>query len=84
MIEEMSNKKINITAENCVGCRICQLTCSFLYTKTFNPSKARINISEVYGLVPIIEFSDDCVYCGECANNCLYGALELIEGGNDE
>ena len=84
MIEEMIIKNIKINSEKCVGCRICQLTCSFLYHKSFNPSKARIKISEVYGLVPNIEFTDDCVQCGECANNCLYGALKLIEGGVNE
>jgi len=79
MIKEMINEKIRINIEKCVGCRICQLTCSFLYDKSFNPNKARIKISEIYGLTPNIEFTDDCIQCGECANNCLYGALELIE-----
>lgn len=76
----MSNNKITVDTEKCVGCRICQLTCSFLYYKNFNPSKSRIKIIEVYGLTPIIEFTDECIQCGECVNNCLYGALELING----
>jgi carbon-monoxide dehydrogenase iron sulfur subunit len=76
----MINNKIKVIAEKCVGCRICQLTCSFLYYKSFNPSKSRIKVFEIYSLVPIIEFTRECVQCGECAKNCLYGALELIEG----
>ena len=72
--------KIKIDPEKCVGCRICQLTCSFLYYKSFNPSKARIKVCEVYSLTPIIEFTEECVQCGECASSCLYGALELTAG----
>lgn len=76
----MISKKIKIYHEKCVGCRICQLTCSFTYNKTFNPIKARIKITNLYGLTPKIKFTDQCVQCGKCASNCLYGALELIEG----
>ncbi|TFG25595.1 MAG: hypothetical protein EU533_01015 [Promethearchaeota archaeon] len=72
-------EKIKINPEKCVGCRICQLTCSFTYYQTFNPSKARIKINDLYGLIPKIEFTEECVQCGKCANNCLYGALEIIE-----
>jgi len=76
----MINNKINVEAEKCVGCRVCQLTCSFLYYNSFNPSKSRIKVFDIYGLVPIIEFTEECVQCGECAKNCLYGALVLIMG----
>lgn len=75
----MISEKIKINPEKCVGCRICQLTCSFTYNKTFNPTKARIKIIDLYGLTPKIEFTEECVQCGKCASNCLYGALELIE-----
>lgn len=79
MIEEMINKKIDIHTEKCVGCRICQLTCSFFHYKCFNLSKSRIKIFDVYGLNPTITFTEECIQCGECAKNCLYGALVLIE-----
>jgi carbon-monoxide dehydrogenase iron sulfur subunit len=76
----MIKNKIVVDTKKCVGCRICQLTCSFLYYKSFNPSKSRIKVFNVYDLAPIIEFSEECVQCGECATSCLYGALELIGG----
>lgn len=71
--------EILIHPEECVGCRICQLNCSFIYNKKYSLTLSRIKIHEIYGLIPKIEFSEDCAKCGQCAYHCLYGALEIIE-----
>lgn len=64
----------------CTGCLRCQLACSQAYRKSFNPSAARIRV-EFHGVDCSIRFTDECVQCGLCADNCLYGALEKIEEG---
>ena len=66
--------KIVIKSENCTGCRICQLRCSYLYNKEFSLEKAYIKV-DFTGLEPRIKFDEDCRSCGECADYCLYGAL---------
>jgi len=69
------NPKIIVHEENCTGCLICQLHCSFTYTKAFNPSKSYILV-ERHNHENSISFKDECNDCGICAKYCLYGALE--------
>jgi len=71
--------KIVTHEELCVGCKICQLWCSYILTKRFIPSNANIQIDDPYGLSPKISFLDSCNKCGQCAQHCLYGALEIKE-----
>ncbi|GAI36780.1 unnamed protein product, partial [marine sediment metagenome] len=58
---------------------ICKLWCSYTYYKMFIPSKANLEIKNKYGLKPKIKFLDTCNKCGQCAKNCLYGALTIKE-----
>ena len=74
-----SVQDIIIHENNCTGCLICQLWCSYVHTKRFNPSEANIQIVNGHGLKPRISFLDECDNCGQCAQHCLYGTLELKE-----
>ncbi len=70
---QLNKKNIAIDAEKCTGCLICQLICSFTYTRAFNPAKARIVI-EHDGQE--IRFADECVEnCHLCTRYCVYGAI---------
>ncbi|MHA1338063.1 MAG: hypothetical protein ACTSPW_20390 [Promethearchaeota archaeon] len=73
--------KIIINPENCTGCRICQLWCSYIYYKTFSIELAHLEIINEYGLELKIKFLDSCLNCGQCSERCLYGALLLKDGG---
>ena len=70
--------KIEVNEKRCSGCQICQLKCSYLFDKSFNPSKAFISVS-VDEVIPKIQFLDGCNNCGQCARHCSYGALTLKE-----
>jgi Fe-S-cluster-containing dehydrogenase component len=72
--------QIHTDDASCTGCLRCQLACSHAYTKTFNPSAARIHV-EFLGADLALRFTDDCVACGLCADNCFYGALEKFPEG---
>ena len=80
MVERVTMKKyqIDITPDLCSGCLRCQLACSDLYQKVFNPSAARIQVS-LAGADCTIEFLEDCQGCGICADQCFYGALQKQE-----
>ena len=71
--------EIKIDSTKCTGCRICQLTCSSLFFNEFNPSKAFIQIEEIYGTEPNLFFLEGCTNCGQCVKYCLYGALTTTE-----
>lgn len=34
------NHRVVVYAEKCVGCRLCELSCSLVKTQTFNPRLA--------------------------------------------
>lgn len=71
----MKKTRIQIVPENCTGCLRCQLACSDLYTKTFNPAQARVRV-EPSGVDFSISFTEECNDCGVCAEECFYGALQ--------
>ncbi len=71
----MAKYEILVNTDNCTGCLRCQLGCSDLYTRVFNPEAARIRI-KVAGADCMIAFTNECTHCGVCADNCFYDALE--------
>jgi Fe-S-cluster-containing dehydrogenase component len=71
----MTKYQLSIFPEKCAGCLRCQLACSEVYTRAFNPSAARIRV-EVSEADYTIAFSEDCNRCGICADHCFYQALE--------
>jgi len=75
----ITNEKIKINEKSCTGCQVCQLKCSYIRDKAFNPSRAFIKIS-VDDIIPKITFIEGCTKCGQCAKHCSYGALKLVEG----
>ena len=71
----MAKYEIHANTDNCTGCLRCQLGCSDLYTRAFNPAEAYIRVA-VSGADCTITFTEDCTQCGICADNCFYDALE--------
>ena len=76
----MSKYRIIIDDARCTGCLRCQLACSYAYTKSFNPAAARVRV-DLVGVDCAVRFTEDCVACGLCADNCFYGALEKMPEG---
>jgi NAD-dependent dihydropyrimidine dehydrogenase PreA subunit len=74
----MEKFEIQIATERCTGCRLCQLACSELYTRAFNPSAARIQV-DVSGADCSIRFTEECNECGVCVDYCFYGALQKTQ-----
>ncbi len=66
---------IKYVQENCSGCLRCQLACSRVYERHFQPSMARLKIK--YQQTEFqVNFTEDCISCGFCSDSCLFGALE--------
>ncbi|MBU0516929.1 MAG: hypothetical protein KJ621_19410 [Proteobacteria bacterium] len=79
----MAKYLIDPAEENCAGCLRCQLACSDTYTKAFNPSAAHIQVT-MSGADCAIRFTEECVECGLCADQCLYGALSKTRKEDDD
>ncbi len=70
----MAKHGIKVDVEKCSGCLRCELGCSDAHTKSFNPSKSRIQVT-MNERDRYIRFTNDCVWCGICVDHCFYGAL---------
>ena len=59
----------------CTGCKLCQLACSAVHEKVFNPEKARIRITHEYNKDGIHVTSRHCTFCKKCEEACPEGAI---------
>ncbi len=67
--------------EKCAGCLMCQMRCSYRFTKTFNPSRSEIDIlRQPQGKKEFsVIFREGCDQCGLCVIHCTYRALSRRE-----
>ena len=77
--------RISTDAKVCVGCRICELACSFHHNGAFSPDASSIKVSRDNQNGEIeLSIDSTCDLCQEearpmCIEYCVYGALK--EGG---
>lgn len=74
-------KQLVIKPEKCIGCRTCELVCSFGHYKKFNPKMANVTVfeyDEAAIAVPVM-----CLQCEEpsCLNVCPMKAISRDENG---
>lgn len=69
-------KSVTAIRERCVGCKLCQLICSYIEFRVFNPFRSHISIKadEKRGLFDIV-FLPECTQCGACIKYCPGEAL---------
>lgn len=69
-------KSVAAIPERCVGCKLCQLICSYVTFRVFNPSRSHLTIKadEKRGLFDIV-FLPECTDCGACIKYCPSEAL---------
>ncbi len=69
-------KLIFVQPELCTGCRICEVACSFIKTKKFNPAESKIKIIKVEEKG--IDLPSMCLHCEDapCMDICPVGALK--------
>ncbi|MGQ9787725.1 MAG: 4Fe-4S dicluster domain-containing protein [Candidatus Hadarchaeaceae archaeon] len=74
--------KLEIHPEKCVGCRACELACSFKKTGAFNPDLSRIQVT--ISNPRTIMYPVACIQCVEqaCVKACPVGALRKDETSN--
>lgn len=68
--------KINIFADKCTGCRLCEAVCSARLVGNFNSAKAAVHVeSSLPKEVLIRPFM--CIHCDEhpCADSCPVSAI---------
>jgi len=69
--------RVKAAPENCSGCMLCELVCSFSHEGLFSPWNARLRIEQTrVGYRPVL-----CTLCGSCVEACPVGALEISSMG---
>jgi anaerobic carbon-monoxide dehydrogenase iron sulfur subunit len=73
----MSNRVITIKADNCTGCRLCQLVCSSHKEGEFIPDRARIKV--VHDALEGWSHPSVCLQCDDpmCKKVCPTDAISL-------
>ncbi|UCF96847.1 MAG: 4Fe-4S dicluster domain-containing protein [Spirochaetaceae bacterium] len=66
---------LRLKLKNCTGCQLCQLACSAVHEKAFNPQKARIKLIHEYTDEGIRIASRHCIFCKKCEEACPVGAI---------
>lgn len=64
--------------ENCSGCHLCALACSFFISpeRAFSLSKSQIRVERTDGENRFkVDLLEDCLGCGICVDYCHYGVL---------
>ena len=74
-------KQLLIKPEKCIGCRTCEIICSYKRGKNFNPKNAAVSVmsyEEAMVSVPVM-----CLQCEEasCVKVCPVGAMYRAEDG---
>lgn len=81
----LGGKYIATVTDNCTGCQLCEIACSWVKHQEFNPVLAYIDIQpdpEREGRWDA-RFTSDCDACGYCSFFCHYGAIEFSPKGKD-
>ncbi|MEM0505467.1 MAG: 4Fe-4S dicluster domain-containing protein [Sulfolobales archaeon] len=75
----MVGKKLVVDLTKCVGCRYCELWCSFKHYGVFSSSLSRISLikDDVLGL----DYPTVCTFCNPapCVASCPTGALSRLD-----
>lgn len=77
-------KMMIVDPENCTGCRICELVCSYQRKGMYAPSESLIKVlknEEMNVYVPVLKMG--CLgtssKCNKCVTACPTRALEFVE-----
>jgi len=67
-LTERYRGKVNIHAENCIGCRLCVLDCPAGALEMEKDSKTKFQL---------LHYPDRCTYCGQCEQSCRFDAIYM-------
>lgn len=76
-------KVLIVNADQCTGCKVCELTCSMAKFGEFNPRKSYIKVLRNKLMdVNIVALSPKCDQCNQCVDACLPNAIYFVDMDN--
>jgi hydrogenase-4 component H len=77
-VPERYRGKLDIDPMKCTGCSICAYVCPASVITMIEVGKRKVGEKEVAVKRPKFDLYT-CIFCGECVDNCPFGALELTK-----
>ena len=75
-----TNKCLVLDADQCSGCRICELICSMVKFGEYNPQKSHIKLIRNREMdVNLVAIDCHCDFCATCARWCPNEALAVVD-----
>ena len=80
MSKTNTNKYLVVDADNCSGCRICELICSMVKFGEYNPQKSHIKLIRNREMdVNLVAIDSHCDFCATCVQWCPNDALAVVD-----
>ncbi len=77
-VPETYRGKLDIDPMKCTGCSICAYVCPASVITMIAVGKRKVGEKEVVVKRPKFDLYA-CIFCGECVDNCPFGALEMTK-----
>lgn len=71
---------LTFEASKCIGCRLCELSCTARNENTFTPSLARLRVDSRYEKDDLKVEGKLCTLCLECVDTCPVEAITFKDG----
>jgi len=71
--------KLAIDPVKCTGCKICEIVCPAKVVSMVSVGKRKVGEREVDVMRPVFDLYT-CISCGQCVDDCKFGALKLTKG----
>lgn len=68
--------KLDIDPIKCTGCGVCEVVCPAAVIRMVSTGKRKVGTREIETKRPIFDLYT-CISCGQCVDDCRFGALEL-------
>ena len=75
----MNQYRLYFDSNKCVGCRLCEITCSLSHSQVINPERSCIRINRNHE-----NQFDDAIYCHQCENTPCIGVCEYEALSRDD
>jgi formate hydrogenlyase subunit 6 len=75
-VAERFRGKLDIDPVKCTGCGVCEAVCPAAVIEMVPTGKRKVGTREIETKRPIFDLYT-CISCGQCVDDCRFGALQL-------
>ncbi len=77
-VAERFRGKLDIDPVKCTGCGVCEVVCPAQVITMISVGKRKVGNREIENKRPVFDLYT-CISCGQCVDDCRFGALWLTK-----